>query len=156
MPDKCEVKADDIKGVLVATGDPGAISELKARASLFDVQPRKVDLHIWLSSAVDKVDLELQAEVLNNETWSSTDSDTGIEISATPRINDDDTITVAYTIQRGKTLKSSGVFRQTNGRLIKLSIQKPFNGEPAPEVSMTPVLVDNPPLVGFSSPHVKP
>ena len=79
---------------------------------------------------------DLDAKVLNNQTWSSTDSDTGIEISADARINDDNTVTVAYKVQRGKTLNSSGIFRVKSGEQIKLSIgcAYPFEEEKTYEV----------------------
>jgi hypothetical protein len=90
----CEVKPLDEQGMIRITGPTGERQELVNWISLFDVKPIPVTIAVTVASQIDKVDYHLTLVVANNDTFTFTETTTGVQTTLTPRINGDGSITL--------------------------------------------------------------
>jgi type II secretory pathway component GspD/PulD (secretin) len=119
IPDGVKVKADDKRGVLIAEGPKAAVEEFARLVSLFDVMPRTVTADITIDAPIEKFTGKTSTTIRNNETYTVGQDSIGLSLAITPRINDDNTVTVL--IRTGQ--KSGGksyVFRTKYQKVVQI------------------------------------
>lgn len=109
------VKADDLRGVLLVEGSAEDIKQIQTLVSAFDVQRRKVSVSVTVESLVDKTTYQVSAKLLNYQEWQTSDGDTGVLVSVTPRINDDNTVTLFMQYGQEKARLARTVLRLKAG-----------------------------------------
>ena len=121
---KVSLSADDPKGVIVAKGSANNIETIKTYLGLFDVERAKVSFKLTVESNEDKQSYEVSARILNNQEWKSSDSDTGISVSLTPRTTDDGTVTMFMASSTKDVAVSKVVFRLKHGESVAILLGK--------------------------------
>ena len=88
------LSADDRKGVVIVKGSSRAIQDAKNLLALFDVERVHVPISLSIHSNIEKIDYSVTAQILNQQQWTSSDSDTGVSVGVCPRVNADGSVTV--------------------------------------------------------------
>jgi hypothetical protein len=117
----CDVKPLDEQGMIRITGPADERQALVNWISVFDVKPVPVTLAVTVASKIDKVDYRLTLTVANNETFTFTETTTGVQTTFTPRINGDGTITLYSQLALG-TNRLKVVDRVKAGQFVILRL----------------------------------
>lgn len=102
--------ADDERGVIYVKAGKEKVDEYRSFANLLDVKPRRVKIHLDVDSQVDRSNSAIDTVVANNKVFAFSDDSLGLDVRLSPRINDDNTITMFVSPTYAK-LTSSMVFR---------------------------------------------
>ncbi|MDR3692817.1 MAG: hypothetical protein P4L46_25785 [Fimbriimonas sp.] len=116
------LSADDVRGVILAKGDKDGIKDIRSCVQLIDVARRKVSFTVDVESKIDKESYELSAAILNSQEWRTSDTDTGISLAVTPRVNADATVTMALNCQSGHVKLERIVFRLKIGQKVTIGL----------------------------------
>src|ERR1019366_57312 len=148
--------ADDVKSVIIVTGDRDSINLAQPYINLFDVAARKVSVAVNIGSILDKQSFECSATVCNCSQWKTVDSDIDVEISVSPRINDDNTVTLFVQFKSSTMKVSLDGVRVNNKKTATFSVRKhdvqfvedfnhlPRNVSPLdPLIRFTPTIADS-------------
>ncbi len=145
-----DLTADDVTGEIRAKGPTDQIRTIRQYIALFDVERRTVSFKLKIQSRIDKINYEVSAKILNMQEWKTSDSDTGIAVGITPRINDGGTVTMAINFSRPGIKINQMVLRLMAGShatlsvdsksSISWSIQKDGTSIPSTAVSSDPTI----------------
>jgi|GEM_PF-1536190 len=86
--------ADDRKGVVLVKGSKQAVQDAKGLLALFDVERVHVPIGLSIHSSIEKVDYAVTASILNQQEWTTSDSETGASVGISPRVNADGSVTL--------------------------------------------------------------
>lgn len=91
---------------ITVSGSIAGLREMAMLISQFDVAPRAVALDI--KASVPRLNRQFSASttIYSNSSWSYSNARSGTDIKVTPRVNNDDTITLVF---RGGTLGTSAI-----------------------------------------------
>jgi hypothetical protein len=89
-----EWTVDDTRSVIKVRGSKTDIEHARTYLALFDVRPRKVSLKIEIDSLLDKSHFTSILAATNNQSYVLADPESGVKISLSPRINDDNTVSL--------------------------------------------------------------
>jgi type II secretory pathway component GspD/PulD (secretin) len=94
-----KVVADDRKGVLRVTGTREQVNELQTFVSMFDIKLASVALQVNIDSEIDKAHFAATISGKTNTNHSISDGGTGVELSLTPKLNGDGTVTLFLKLE---------------------------------------------------------
>jgi len=117
--------ADDSRGIILARGSRRGIDWVREYLELLDVARLPVSFKITISSEVDHSSSEVSAKIPNAKEWKTSDGETGVTVTLTPRINDDATTTFMCEIRAGygaNTTSISTIFRLKTGQSQTISL----------------------------------
>ena len=102
---------------ITVSGPIAGLREIAMLIAQFDVAPRAVTLDIKASVPHLSRQISASTAIYNNSSWTYSETRSGTDIKITPRINNDDTITLAF---RGGTLGTSaiGAVRINSGQVV--------------------------------------
>jgi hypothetical protein len=121
----CILRPLDKESKVRIVGPSNARRELVNWIKLFDVKPVTVCLAVQVVSKIDKVDYRLNLSVRNNETFSFTESSTGVRVALMPRLNGDGTVTLYSTLSCG-SFKYEGTVRMKQGQFATVLTEGPL------------------------------
>ena len=104
LPLEVQVSADDEKSVLIFRGKQKDLEFISQTVALFDISPRQARIDFTVNSPLDKLHYEGSITLSNNATHTFTETETGLKLSLTPRINDDGSITISFSYRSGGTV----------------------------------------------------
>jgi hypothetical protein len=102
--------ADDERGVIIVKAGKEKLEDYRTYASLLDVKPRRVKIHLDVDSQVDRSSSSVDTVVANNKVFAFSDDNIGLDVKLSARINDDNTITM-FVASTYTKMTSSMVFR---------------------------------------------
>jgi len=101
VPAGVSLIAEDSKGLLHMQGPEADLAEIKKYIQLFDVEPSKVIMSLELACPVLNVSSATTTSLSNNRAWTMKDDNTNVDLSISPRVNSDSTVTVYVEVRRG-------------------------------------------------------
>ena len=102
---------DDEHGTFTLAGAPDLVRDVKSLISQFDVQRRTVALTLTVDSKIDFLHYQVTSKMPQLEKWSTSEEETKSNFVFTPRVNDDDTVTILCSYQHNQVLCKNLVFR---------------------------------------------
>jgi hypothetical protein len=99
IPTGVTVEADDAQGKLLIEGPKHGVAELKRYLELLDVKARTVKTSVTVGCIADKHSASSTLEIPNNATSNLGDSVLNLNLTLTPRINEDGTVTCFIGIE---------------------------------------------------------
>jgi hypothetical protein len=121
IPVGLKVKADDERSVLIFEGNQKDKESFQQTVKLFDVKPRDIEAKISFYVPLEKYQTSVTTKVRNNSAWKVTDQSANLSLSILPRINEDGTITVTFSVGDGQEGRNM-VVRTKNGQTVELTL----------------------------------
>ncbi len=130
IPEGMSVSYDDERSVIIlVSSNRQQVQEFKNAIALFDVAKLKLATQVELKSPLDKFTTSASIEMTHNVPWTMSQPSLGIEITLTPRVNGDGTITFQATVKESEPATfqkggwtSNAVFRVKNGEKIGMQL----------------------------------
>jgi hypothetical protein len=138
------IKADDERGLLVATGVKEDVDMMRALINLFDVRPASIKLRIDAVAPIDHLDFSSTFTLQTTKPLVITEGDSGLTLRLSTRLNEDGTVTI-YSATSYERLDKSVVARLKLGHAFRYDLvgnqemlaPAEVDREPGPKFSRT-------------------
>jgi hypothetical protein len=130
IPEGMSVSYDDERSVIIlVSSNRQQVQEVRNAIALFDVAKLKLATQVNLKSPLDKFTTSATIEMTNNLPWTMSQPSLGIELTLTPRVNGDGTVTIFAEVKESEPATyrkggwtSSMAFRVKNGERFGIQL----------------------------------